>query len=74
MQMSAHLIKIPAFLYLSFDYSPYIFLTVLMGIGAIVGTKLGIHLLQKVDIKLFKLLYKIFLGIAALRIFFKLVA
>ncbi len=72
MQTSAHLIKIPAFLFLEFNYSEYISLTVLMGISAIIGTKLGVLVLDKVDNKLFLILYKLFLGIAGLRILYKL--
>lgn len=73
MQTSAHLIKIPAFLFLDFNYAEYLGLTLLMGFSAIVGTKLGIIILDKVDNRLFKILYKFFLAIAGLRVLFKLV-
>lgn len=74
MQTTAHLIKIPAFLFLSFDYLEYIWPIVLLSLGAILGTKLGIHILHKVDAKMFKFLYKTFLAIAGLRIVFKLLS
>lgn len=74
MQTSAHLIKIPAFLYLSFNYFEHSLLILLMSFAAIIGTKLGVTVLTKVDQKVFKILYKSFLGLAGLRILFKLIA
>lgn len=73
MQTSAHLIKIPAFLFLDFNYIENLNLTIAMGICAIIGTKMGLLVLDKVDNHLFKILYKIFLGIAAIRIVYKLI-
>lgn len=74
MQMSAHLIKIPAFLFLNFSYSEHIPLTFMMGISAVIGTKVGINILDKVNNELFKKLYKIFLAIAGFRILYKLIS
>lgn len=73
MQLSAHFIKIPAFLYLDFPYSDYTFLIVIMSVGVIIGTKYGVKLLKNVDPQLFKKLYKFVLFIAALRILIKLI-
>jgi uncharacterized membrane protein YfcA len=71
MQLSAHLIKIPAFLYLDFDYFSNLFLISIMGIGVIIGTKLGVTILKSVDKDIFKLLFKSVLFIAGIRIAYK---
>jgi uncharacterized membrane protein YfcA len=73
MQLSAHLIKIPAFLYLEFDYTSNLFLISIMGIGVIIGTKFGIKLLKRVDKNSFKILFKTVLFIAGIRITYKFV-
>ena len=74
MQLSAHLIKIPAFLYLDFDYTSNLFLISIMGIGVIIGTKFGIKLLKRVDNNSFKILFKTVLFIAGIRITYKFVS
>jgi uncharacterized membrane protein YfcA len=72
MQLVAHSIKIPAFLYLDFNYFEHIYLIIPMCIAVIIGTKVGVLLLKKVDSKRFKLLFRSILFIAGLRIFYKL--
>jgi len=74
MQLSAHLIKIPAFLYLEFDYTSNLFLISIMGIAVIIGTKFGIKLLKRVDKNSFKILFKTVLFIAGIRITYKFVS
>lgn len=74
MQLSAHLIKIPAFLYLDFDYMGSIVLISIMGVGVIIGTKVGVNILKKVDKDLFKKLFKSVLFIAGIRIFYKFIS
>lgn len=71
-QMFAHFMKIPAFFYMSFNYEDYSHLIVIMGIMAVVGTKIGTNILGKVDNDLFKKLYKLVIGLSGIRIFFKI--
>lgn len=73
MQLSAHLIKIPAFIYLEFDYFANMNLILLMGFGVIIGTKYGVKLLKNVDQALFKKLFKMVLFIAGVRITYKFI-
>jgi len=72
LQMLGHLIKIPAFFYLSFSYSHYFNLIICMGIAALIGTKVGSIFLYKVKNNLFKKLYKFVLGLSGIRILFKI--
>lgn len=74
MQMCSHLIKIPSFLYLGFNYQENVNLIILMIIGALIGTKLGVKLLGKIDDKKFSWLFKFFLSVALIRIIFKVIA
>lgn len=71
-QMFAHLMKIPAFFYLSFEYSKYLNEIILLGILAIIGTRIGTYILHKVDNELFKKMYKFVIGLSGIRIAFKL--
>ncbi len=73
-QLLVHAFKIPAFLALGFDYIAHIDLLILMSVGAVIGTKLGVTLLGKVNKKLFTTLYKGALILAALRIIYKIIA
>ncbi|MFT6069248.1 MAG: putative membrane protein YfcA [Bacteriovoracaceae bacterium] len=70
-QVMGHLIKLPAFLYLGFDYLHYSAPIIGLTICAIIGTKLGIMLLHKVDEKLFKIIFKTALLAAGFRILYK---
>lgn len=70
-QAYGHLLKIPAFLYLGFDYLAYGLLTLLMIAGVIVGTRYGVHLLHKMNERTFRLIFKSALFIAACRIVYK---
>jgi uncharacterized membrane protein YfcA len=73
-QVMGHLVKLPAFLYLGFDYLHYSYPIVALTICAVIGTKLGVMLLHKVDEKLFKVIFKSALLAAALRILYKVLA
>lgn len=74
MQLSAHFTKIPAFLFLSFNYFDHTWLIIIMSIGVVLGTKVGVKLLKEVDSKKFKFLFKVVLFLAGLRIAYKLVS
>lgn len=70
-QVMGHLIKLPAFLYLGFNYAEYTGPILTLTICAVFGTKLGILLLHKVDEKLFRIIFKTALLGAGLRIVYK---
>lgn len=70
-QAFGHLLKIPAFLYLGFDYSKYLLLTALMIAGVVLGTRYGVGLLKKINEKTFRLIFRSALFIAACRILYK---
>lgn len=71
-QTFGHLLKIPLFIKLGFDYQSYWLLLIAMVVSAIIGTKLGVTLLGKVSEKLFKLTYQIALFFAGIRILYKI--
>lgn len=70
-QMGGHLLKIPAFLYLSFDYLKYAPLIGIMILGTFLGTRVGIFLLGKLKEEAFRLIYKAALFLAGVRLIFK---
>lgn len=72
-QTLVHLFKIPFFIHIGFDYNSYALAIICMTIAAIVGTKLGVILLGKVNDKIFRYLYKTALLIAGGRILYKLI-
>jgi uncharacterized membrane protein YfcA len=72
MQLVAHFIKIPAFLFLDFDYSEYTLIIIPMCIAVVIGSKIGVILLKRVDSSHFKLLFKAVLFFAGLRVSYKL--
>ncbi len=72
-QIFTHIVKIPLFLGLSFAYEDYTLVIVLMVLGALLGTKIGVFLLNKSSERVFRVIYKSALGLAGLRILWKLV-
>jgi len=72
-QMVGHLLKIPAFIKLGFDYKNYFILIIALSLAAIVGTKIGVSLLGKINESIFIKLYKSVLFIAAIRILYKII-
>ena len=70
-QTFGHLIKIPAFLFLGFEYSKYALLILLMVIAVIFGTRFGIKILKGIDEKTFRLVFRGALFIAATRVLYK---
>ena len=70
-QVMGHLIKLPAFFYLGFDYIHHIIPITGLTICAVLGTKLGVLLLHKVDEKMFRIIFKTALVGAGLRIIYK---
>lgn len=71
LQWWIHLLKFPIFLGLGFNYFDWTSTWLPMVIASIVGTKLGIMLLGKMNDQVFKLLFKSALFLAAIRILYK---
>jgi uncharacterized membrane protein YfcA len=65
-QAIAHLLKLPAFLALGFDYLPHLRLLVLLCICAFLGTWVGNRLLSRISPKVFGTLFDVALAALAL--------
>lgn len=61
-----HLLKIPAFLALSFDYTPYATVLVALAAAVIGGTYFGKHLLSKISKERFVFWFQLVLGALAI--------
>jgi uncharacterized membrane protein YfcA len=72
-QMGAHLLKIPSFLYLGFNYIEHSLLIGLLILGTFLGTRLGIYFLGKIQEKVFRFIYKSALFIAGIRLIYKII-
>jgi uncharacterized membrane protein YfcA len=70
-QTVGHLVKLPAFIYLGFDYLGHSPAIIALVIAAIIGTKIGVKLLGKIKEHQFKLVFKVALLFAAVRILYK---
>lgn len=70
-QTVGHLVKIPAFLYLGFQYQDYALLMGLMILVTLFGTRLGVHLLGKIREDQFRIVFKIALFAAGCRVLYK---
>lgn len=73
MQTFNHFSKMIGFLYLGFNFLPWVPVLLCMMIAGILGTNLGIKLLQKMSEKIFHQLYKIILLLSALKIVFEFI-
>jgi uncharacterized membrane protein YfcA len=71
LQASVHLLKIPSFLYIGFNYLDNLSLIILLALIATVGTKVGVKVLFKINDKLFFYLFKGVLLISAFRLLYK---
>ncbi len=72
-QALGHLLKFPIFFAIGFDYIEFLPLILGMTAAAMLGTKLGIGVLKKINPKVFTFLFKAALGIAALRLLWKMI-
>ncbi len=70
-QILSHLIKMPIFIALAFPFMNYIKEISTMAVGVLMGTYIGVKILHKVNQKIFMLLFKSALILAALRILYK---
>lgn len=71
MQAIVHFAKIPVFYFLGFDYLPYLTLCLITNFACIFGTKFGIIILQKMNEKVFLMVFKIALFATGLRLAYK---
>lgn len=70
-QTIGHLIKIPAFLYLGFNYVENAIPITGLTICAVLGTKFGVGLLSKINESLFRKIFRTALFLAGLRLLYK---
>ncbi len=70
-QTVGHILKIPAFLYLGFEYLNYWILILSMVAGVIIGTRFGVKILKNINEKTFRIIFKSALVIAAIRLIYK---
>ncbi len=70
-QLFTHLLKVPAFLALSFDYGAWSSHIILMSIGVILGTQIGVASLKKLNNRWFWILFRSALTLAAIRLIYK---
>ncbi len=73
MQAFVHLTKIPAYLVLGFDYTSILPLAGLMVLGAVIGSKIGVGILKKIDYSIFVLLFRSCLFLGACRLSYKVI-
>ncbi|GAB4019106.1 MAG: hypothetical protein Fur0010_20750 [Bdellovibrio sp.] len=72
-QTVGHFMKIPAFLSLGFNFSEHWILLIAMSASAIIGTRLGVHLLSKIPEKPFRIVFKGAMLFSAARIIYRLI-
>lgn len=70
-QTIGHLLKVPAFLYLGFNYVDHWLLTLCMIVAVILGTKSGIFILHRIQERTFRWIFSIALFVAASRLIYK---
>ncbi len=70
-QLFTHLLKIPAFFALAFDYGAWSKEIILMSLGVILGTQIGVASLKRINTTWFWYLFRTALIFAAARLLFK---
>jgi len=74
MQLITHLTKVPAFIFLGFSFVENAGLIALFSLAAVLATRLGVHLLTKINNKLFFTLMWWALFMAGMRVVYQLYA
>lgn len=74
MQAWCHALKVPAFIYLGFAFSDHLGLILLLTVAAVIGTRIGIVLLNRINSDVFFNLMRAALLIAGARIVYQLFA
>ena len=72
MQAIVHFAKIPVFIYLGFDYLPFITFCLITNLACFFGTQFGIYMLQRMTEEVFLKVFKIALSATGLRMAYKL--
>lgn len=72
MQAIVHFSKIPVFLYLGFNYVPFLSFCLFTNIACYFGTRFGIKMLKKMSEEVFLKVFKIALILTGLRMLYKL--
>lgn len=72
MQAIVHFAKIPVFIYLGFDYLPFISFCLITNLACFFGTQFGIYMLQRMTEEVFLKVFKIALSATGLRMAYKL--
>lgn len=67
-QTIGHLIKIPAFLSIGFDYAAHLKLILPLIACAVAGTLIGTRILKRVGERFFQIAFRVFLAVLALRL------
>jgi uncharacterized membrane protein YfcA len=73
-QILGHLIKIPTFIYLGFNYLEHTNVILILIFAAIIGTKLGVRILGSIKDNHFRIIFKTALFLAGIRIVYKVLA
>ncbi|MBN8432119.1 sulfite exporter TauE/SafE family protein [Microbulbifer salipaludis] len=74
MQAWCHALKVPAFIFLGFAFSDHLGLIVLLTVAAVIGTRIGIILLNRISSEVFFNLMRAALLVAGIRIVYQLFA
>ncbi len=74
MQAWCHALKVPAFIYLGFAFSDHLGLILLLTVAAVIGTRIGITLLNRINGEVFFNLMRAALLVAGARIVYQLLA
>lgn len=72
-QILGHLIKIPTFIYLGFNYQEHSYLIAILVVAALIGTKFGVKILGSVKDNHFRIIFKSALFLAGIRILYKVI-
>ncbi|WP_317930419.1 sulfite exporter TauE/SafE family protein [Halioxenophilus sp. WMMB6] len=72
LQMVVHFSKIPAFLYLGFPFLEHLGLLIILSLAGVLGARIGIHVLYRINANFFMRLMKVALLLAGLRIGYQL--
>ncbi|AOS97507.1 Sulfite exporter TauE/SafE [Microbulbifer aggregans] len=72
MQAWCHALKVPAFIYLGFAFSDHLGLILVLAVAAVVGTRIGVALLNRLDSELFFKLMRAALLLAGVRLVYQL--
>ncbi|WP_162844147.1 sulfite exporter TauE/SafE family protein [Sinobacterium caligoides] len=73
MQLFVHLGKVPAFIFLGFSFLEHWQLLLVFSLSAVVGTRIGVYILARIDPRVFFITMKAALLLAGFRVFYQLI-